>query len=541
MVADTTAADGSCVCETAGFEQQSTLCVNSTLYTETISNVYSISTSNEVRYTNVISETTNSGTGIASQSNTFEYLLPQAIFECVNYQYYKQCQILANLCVLQMYSESSAPCEALQNLANNTSAQQNDFYTDPGWKQGLPWLYYLNSGDQVLYNRNRVKAKMTLETGDASDTRYAYIPFKLAKYAFDGEFLGWEDLSNQIWMCPVTVQDSQRYRRVGLGLVTLCDFDLHKLVDKDIPLDNLNYFYELFLVDFDGSLIDVPVLIDNFVDSTLTYPNRASGNPANWRFVRRFFKYENVSAIEGVGEYLNPTQPPTYVRFIHESRLVFEIDTDSDEQIFVPYLHLWYRSIETSNITSYTPTPIVVVTQWKMSADYPRELLFGFMIATHVLIFAWVVWKCYKWVVLHPQNYESSEFIFYIGRVILYEALEAWSGFMFWFLFLASFIWFILFKFETAFYILLTNNYSRTEIYRNFDIVFGFVLCLKILTLWGRIWYQANIDIFFLDRERPKSDSYGSPNAWRLIFVANEYNEMQNSQYISIEYTLIWF
>ena len=120
-----------------------------------------------------------------------------------------------------MYYEASPPCEALITLANGTTSQQNDFYTDQGWKTGLPWIYYQSTGTEVLNKKNRVKAKMTLSTSEANGARYAYIPFKLAKYSLEGDFLGWEDLSNQILMCPVTVEGSKRYRRVGLGLAKL--------------------------------------------------------------------------------------------------------------------------------------------------------------------------------------------------------------------------------------------------------------------------------------------------------------------------------
>ena len=160
-----------------------------------------------------------------------------------------------------------------------------------------------------------------------------------------------------------------------------------------IELPNINVFFELFLVDYNGDLIDVPVLINNFVDAGLTYPNRESTDLADFRFVRRFFLYENVSAIEGTGEYLNPTKPPTYVTFIHESRLVFELDRDSDETIYVPYLHLFYRSIETSSVTKPYPTPIVVVSQWKMDYADAKTTLLAFFIVTHVLIAVWTAWK----------------------------------------------------------------------------------------------------------------------------------------------------
>lgn len=150
-----------------------------------------------------------------------EYLQPQALYECIKHQYYKQCQILANLCVLHMYNEGAAPCAALLDLSSQASGGlQNSFYNDDGWKGKIPWLYYQRSGKNVIYDKNRIQAKMTLSVNEADGARYAYIPFKLAKYSLEGDFMGWEDLSNQILMCQTTVKDSKRYRRVGLALVT---------------------------------------------------------------------------------------------------------------------------------------------------------------------------------------------------------------------------------------------------------------------------------------------------------------------------------
>lgn len=292
-----------------------------------------------------------------------------------------------------MYREGATPCNALISISSNVTTLQNTFYNDNGWKENLPWLYYSRSGSAVIYQSNRIKAKMTLDPSQADSARYAYVPFKLAKYALDGVFLGWEDLTDQIWICPITKEDSKRYRRVGLGLVKECQFDLEKLVDRTMYLPNLNYFFELFLVDYNGDLIDVPVLIDNFVDSSLTYPNRDGEDPSSWRFVRRFFLYENISAIEGTGEFLNPTKPPTYVRFIHESRIVYELDTESDETIHVPYLHIFYRSVESSTVTSAFPTSCLMVTQWKMDVTDAKKTLLAFLIVAHVLVVCWVVWK----------------------------------------------------------------------------------------------------------------------------------------------------
>lgn len=63
----------------------------------------------DVRYSPTISGSNNEGSGRVSISDTMQYLLPQALYECIKYKYYKQCQILANLCVLHMYREGATP------------------------------------------------------------------------------------------------------------------------------------------------------------------------------------------------------------------------------------------------------------------------------------------------------------------------------------------------------------------------------------------------------------------------------------------------
>jgi len=337
----------------------------------------------------------------------------------------------------------------------------------------LPWLYYRNTVKEIIHKSNRVKAKMSLSSSNDDETRYNHIPFKLAKYAFDGAFLGWEDLTTQLFLCPITEDESKRFRRVGLSLVKECKFDLERLVDRTVELPNLNYFFELFLVDYNDDLIDVPVLIRNFINSADATPNTGDSIQDQWRFVRRFFLYENISAIEGTGEFLKPTKSPTYVRFVHEMRLVFELDRNGDETIYVPYLQLFYRSIESSLVTDSYPTDIVIVTNWFMSGKDALNTELGFFIAVHVLIIAWVIWKVYKWISLHPQNYESATFVLYLGSQIIYSIIESWSSLIFWFLFLVSFIWGIIFKFEDAFYLLFPNRYNWKENYLYWEAIFG--------------------------------------------------------------------
>lgn len=69
--------------------------------------------------------------------------------------------------------------------------------------------------------------------------------------------------------------------------------------------DTETYFYEMFLLDSDNSLIDVPVLIRNFRDSSGLYTNDVDNSEDDWRLVRRFYIVDTVSGKEGEDSYIN--------------------------------------------------------------------------------------------------------------------------------------------------------------------------------------------------------------------------------------------
>ena len=57
-----------------------------------------------------------------------------------------------------------------------------------------------------------------------------------------------------------------------------------------------NFFFELYLYDYNDDLIDVPILIENVPSDSGGYPN-TEPNKNLWILVRRFFIYDTVSGI----------------------------------------------------------------------------------------------------------------------------------------------------------------------------------------------------------------------------------------------------
>jgi Meckelin (Transmembrane protein 67) len=60
-------------------------------------------------------------------------------------------------------------------------------------------------------------------------------------------------------------------------------------------------FFELYLVDYNDDLIDVPVLIKNMQDKDGNKPNTDSsiGQESGWRLTHRFFLFDTKSGVEG--------------------------------------------------------------------------------------------------------------------------------------------------------------------------------------------------------------------------------------------------
>jgi len=107
-------------------------------------------------------------------------------------------------------------------------------------------------------------------------------------------------------------------------IVNECNFDLTTLIGGNLP-DTANKFYEMFIEDSDGSLIDVPVRVRTLIDESGDTPNIGE-DIALYKLVRRFFIFDTVSGIKGLGEYLNPTLNTTAIRWISTARIVIELD-----------------------------------------------------------------------------------------------------------------------------------------------------------------------------------------------------------------------
>ena len=86
-------------------------------------------------------------------------------------------------------------------------------------------------------------------------------------------------------------------------------------------------FYDVFLEDYDGTLIDVPVKIVQANDKFMQPVNKED-DLEKWVLNRRFFLFDTVTGIEEAGGF-STLEPASVVRYAKEITLVVTLDSDS--------------------------------------------------------------------------------------------------------------------------------------------------------------------------------------------------------------------
>jgi hypothetical protein len=127
------------------------------------------------------------------------------------------CQTLANLCVLQLYDETTAACMLFKDLTGKkvedidedtgegdadtdadtaTTATDEEKKNNAVWKEGLPWLYYSQRGEEtkdvseVLAETLDLTVAFEVEEGGGGATAQSRdtLTYYLARYSLEGEF-----------------------------------------------------------------------------------------------------------------------------------------------------------------------------------------------------------------------------------------------------------------------------------------------------------------------------------------------------------------
>lgn len=139
------------------------------------------------------------------------------------------------------------------------------------------------------------------------------------------------------------------------------------------------------------------------------------------------------------------------------------------------------------------------------------------------------------------QNIKHGAFNIYTSKILMY-AFDYWSELVFWLMFWTCASVFISYKLaNNAFFLLPELGEPSAADYTAFNVVLFITLAARLMAILIKIVEQANSDIYIVDFEKPNMETR-QVNAWRQIFVANEYSELMTSmRYVQPETLFVWF
>lgn len=133
-----------------------------------------------------------------------------------------------------LYDESTPPCKFFfETLARERPDRVNGFL---GWRKGLPWIKYEDSIINVL---NDHSIQLAVSFNEASD-KVDRLNIILSVYAFNGTWLGYKQLTNELFLCSSSKFEISRFMDIGTNLHKTCYFNIAQLLNKEEPL-----FYDI--------------------------------------------------------------------------------------------------------------------------------------------------------------------------------------------------------------------------------------------------------------------------------------------------------
>lgn len=324
-------------------------------------------------------------------------------------------------------------------------------------------------------------------------------------------------------------QDILDMKRFGIVTKNDCDYDLINLArGKNLPKD-ANAFFELYISDQSKNLVNVPVLISNYIDSTGAMPN-TDLNVDSSKLVKRFFISDTISGIDNNGGYANGAAPKV-IRYAKSVKLRVQLDPTVPEHIRVPLLYITYEERLVNTITADTQTSLSYFVDYYADDTNATKSLVGIFIAANILVFLIVCVRIYNFVQHNPPSVLGQSFKTQFLLKSFYFLCDEWGTIMFWVSFFVNGYWFIMYKMQSNAYLLLPSTQGTQNLYATFHIIFLVTLSTKTFAVLFKVCDQGTADIILIDWERPHKlsveDHEESIVAWRTNFIANEVNEVQ--------------
>ncbi|XP_063780176.1 meckelin [Pseudophryne corroboree] len=469
--------------------------------------------------------------GILLRSEWFSIHLQASAAACLLSSNQTACQALGNMCVMNMHStspQSADACGLFRYIFQNTAAL-GMVHSISFWRPNIPWLYYDDQPGLASRVLTASPFPISFSFKSSDQMQNTELTFVAALYDVRGKFIGWKSVGGGLLqLCPDIVKRLDDAFNFGTTYEQNCEISVSKIL-QDFPEP---VFYDVYLTyagsDRQQNIWPVPVLNLNLQHNDLLV--NIENNINNWLLTRRIFLVDTLSGRENTLNSL-----PRVIRVASKIAISISLVPGTHRgTIYPPLMTVGYTDIQVQNPESQT-VKVSFSVQYEMDQS---DSLIQTDVALGVLGGLAVLWSLLKTAAWKRRiGSQVIDLQTVIQFLILYAGVLAN-------VFVAVTVgiglyWLLLFKGQLYVSVLLPLPNDE----KHFITYVSCAFILKALQFLHTLISQLNIDIFFIDWERPKNRPIKSEGGiktdpapvsiWRTYFIANEWNKIQTLRKIN--------
>lgn len=465
----------------------------------------------------------------------------------------QSCQALANLCVLQDYNlrrggvcklfeDGGSLAEMIENQVVGTKRVNDEM----DWLKHLPWLYRDRS---IRSSTDKIKLKVGFDAKPESGV-VRTLAFKLAAWSLDGTWLGFEDLTTQLDVCSGlpfgTAGNAPDYLNIGYGIRKDCTLNITSLLSgASAPVQK---FYDLYLVDADGTLVPTATKLLNYRDSgsgdAVNIDSNLKEDLVDEQFTSRFVLFDRVSALEAADD-----EYPRVFRYAKSVKLTITVtELGVEPSVFTPIVTIEYGAVDVNQLLTGEWDDGAVV-DMSFTAEHVKDLTS--YKDTLRIVFAVCCTLCVcEWgvsIVLNSRNRNTAAVDGSFLLRTLFDGIGCAARWMFVLMFFGCFQQWFFFKMQADVNTLLPTAHDIEP----FRVMLSTGFIAKLISIAHVLWRQCQVDVFFIDWEKShgrlvdggeegaQKDTMAPVSYWRNIFITNEWSALQTARMVNVELTLL--
>ncbi|CAF1194078.1 unnamed protein product [Rotaria sordida] len=425
------------------------------------------------------------------------------------------CQVLANIVAMQFYyPENNYAYDLYQRYIWDPTSSQT--WTPSSIRTSIPFLAYPSTYYAEINNSSY---NWIPSTPNQNNT----ISIKLAKYSVTGAYLGLFDAFDaHIQLC------GGAYTQGGPAFTFGTQYKKSCVIRADALWNSTLYetaFFDPYIVFTNSNIIHMlptPIVIKNYRTDRDTTPNQ-NNDESKWVYHRRFFLLDRISGVTTTNE----------LRSIHYAKSIRILNTLTNDGAYIqpPVIIIEYNEITLSDIAKGTLVEITFETEYRMNLDpHIRDI----WIAIGVLSGLGIILAFIRTSIWHSRGGKHIIDLAIIGKFLLFIINIIGTIF---FIVMAgvSLWWLIFFKRQGSAFLVIPTSIQQSS----FTVLVVIAFILKTIDILHLIIRQSNIDIFFIDWEKPQTSDITDVSVWRSYFVANEWNELQTFRRVTVTFQII--